>query len=590
MKAEYTVSDRAILAACGFNVDESDFQVASARNHGTSVLSALVKTSKITMLEYYLLCCQEHGLIELDSMEDQPPEFDLLIEMDAAASVPVFAIGSRADSARRVAIMGPRSMYGSATHESFVSYLSAKDYRVAGFIVDNDKRLGQTLAGYRSRNNVASSSGAARVELHDLFDRIATEAITVGASDMHITMSAGKTSIVFRINGDLQQQNAWALTQDEGLSLVRSMYNMVAEGTRSEYLPNKMKDGVIERMYDRGRVRFRFSSLSIEPGPEAADVTLRIIHVGASAKIRTAQQLGYSPQHEEQLSRMFARSSGLILFNGTTGSGKSTSMANYLMMYCKARPGKKVRTVEDPVEYIIPGAFQTNAQEGLNLVLKQIMRSDPDVIMVGEVRDHETAGLCLHATRSGHLTISTLHANGCMIAYDRLAGMGVARMDLASVGLVAGMVYQKLVKVTCPRCRIRARDMTNNPSEVDAALAARLLHYLNATDGNDAALDGIYWQNASGCEHCRFTGYSSRTVCAEIFMPTPSVSPIIASGDSLELTRAWRSTIDKSNPRSTNGRNAFEHAIFKMRDGICSPAAVEDEFENLTEALSFKDI
>ncbi len=589
MKAEYSVPDRAILAACGFDADESDLQIASARGHGTSVLGMLIKASKITMLDYYLLCCQEHGLIDLDP-EDQAPEFDLLLEMESGGGATIFAVGSRADVARRVAIMGSRPMYGSATHESFVSYLASKDYRVAGFISDNDKRLGQTLAGYRSRNTVSSLRDSERVELHDLFDKIASEAIASGASDMHITMVSGKTSVVFRINGDLLQQNTWALTQEEGLSLVRSMYNMVAEGTRSEYLPNKMKDGVIERLYDRGRVRFRFSSLPVEPGPDASDVTLRIIHVGAAAKIRTAQQLGYSQQHEEQLNRMFARSGGLIIFNGTTGSGKSTSMANYLMMYCKARPGKKVRTVEDPVEYIIPGAFQTNAQEGFNLVLKQIMRSDPDVIMVGEVRDHETADLCLHATRSGHLTISTLHANGCLISYDRLAGMGVSRMDLASVGLVAGMVYQKLVKVTCPRCRLPARDVMRSPSAADAAVAERLHHYLQETDGSDAALDGIYWQSPSGCAHCRFTGYSTRTVCAEIFMPRPAMAPIIAAGDSLELNRAWRSTIDKNNPRSTDGRTAFEHALFKMRDGTCSPAAVEDEFENLTEALLLKDL
>lgn len=589
MKNEFSIPDKVLLAACGFDLDESEAQIALARSHGTSVLSQLVAASKISMFEYALLCCQEHGLIELEP-GDSVPEFDLMIEMESGGGKTIFAIGSRSDPARRVAIMGPSAMYGSATHESFVSYLFSKEYRVAGFIVDNDKRLGQTLTGYRSRNSVSTSANSTHVELHDLFDRIAMEAIGVDASDIHVTMASGKTSIVFRVNGDLIQQNAWAMTQSEGLALVRSMYNMVAEGTRSEYLPNKMKDGVIERMYDRGRVRFRFSSLPVEPGAESSDVTLRIIHVGASAKIRTARQLGYSAQHEEQLSRMFARASGLIVFNGTTGSGKSTSMANYLMMYCKTRPGKKVRTVEDPVEYIIPGAFQTNAQEGLNMVLKQIMRSDPDVIMVGEVRDHETADLCLHATRSGHLTISTLHANGCLIAYDRLAGMGVARMDLASVGLVAGMVYQKLVKVVCPRCRIPARDIVMNPSPTDKPLAERVLKYLDETDGNNAALDGMFWQSSTGCEHCRFTGYSSRTICAEIFMPKPIMSPIIASGDSLALTRAWRATVDKSDPRSTDGRYAFEHALFKMRDGICSPAAVESEFENLTEALLLKDI
>jgi len=419
------------------------------------------------------------------------------------------------------------------------------------------------------------------VELHRDFDAMAYDAFRAGASDIHITYTPARGVVHYRIHGELEHVRD--LPPDYTYSLCSSVYNTLLEtgSSKDNFNPAGLQDGVIERRFPEGMVRYRYSGQPI--APDGFDVVLRIIPIGVTTRRKSMAELGYSADQCDALERMFGRSSGLILFAGTTGSGKSTSMANALWKLAEERPGKKIRSVEEPVEYRIPGVAQTGVvrkhgdRRDFLDVLRQLMRSDPDVLMIGEIRDHDTADLAIQAVRSGHLCVSTLHADGAPICYDRLAGMGINRLDLASVGLVVGLVYQRLVPVLCPACKVPARVWEEE--HADAGVLVRLRNLLNGD------VEGIYFRAPAGCRECNGRGVIGRTVCAEILRPTPHMLRAIAENDSNALWRSWRATINPHDPADMTGRTAFEHALWKMRQGLVSPVSVESEFRFLDEPV-----
>lgn len=436
---------------------------------------------------------------------------------------------------------------------------------------------------------------------HELFDKIALDAYRMGASDIHMTCTRGATVVKVRVHGELERYPI-EMTQDQGRALAESMYNTMPEAgsTRGGFDPRATQDAVIDRTYPDGRLRFRYSGLPL--APDGFDITLRIIPIGVQSRPKAMRELGYSEDQCEMLERFFAKSSGLILFCGTTGSGKSTTLANSLRLLAREHPTKKIRTVEEPVEYIIEGAEQTpvtrppesGSDEGgkkkkgedvFLVVLRQIMRADPDILMVGEIRDHATAELALSGVRSGHLLASTIHADGAPIVYDRMAGMGVSRLDMASVNLVSGLVYQRLVPVLCDRCKIPVKKSLNTADPSLKSLFVRLRKLQGTVHGltEENMFDNLYLRNPAGCDACKHRGITGQTVSAEILRPTPNMLDAIAKGDSRELWRLWRRTINAESPDDMTGRTAMEHAIWKMRKGIVSPRSVEHAFQPLDQ-------
>lgn len=436
---------------------------------------------------------------------------------------------------------------------------------------------------HQSFQHRRESVGEANSDEHKLFDRIGQDALEGGASDIHITLFPETTEIKLRIKGELRHY--MDLSRERGEAMIASAYNTLAEtgSTKEGFNERAYQDGVIERVYPQGLVRFRYSGMPIAPA--GADITLRLIPIGVESKRRSLIELGYSPDQVEQLDRIFSRSSGMILIAGTTGSGKSTTIATILEEMAERYPSKKIRTVEQPVEYRIRGAYQTpvldieSKEPGKSpflVALRQIMRADPDVIAVGEIRDIETANVAIQGVRSGHLLVSTIHADGAPVCYDRLSGMGVSRLDLATIGLIAGLIYQKLVPILCDHCKIPYEKYAQRP-DADKRLLKRLQ---NLTQGD---VHGIYFRNPEGCPHCHHDGVTHREVVAEILRPTPEMSHAVALGDSAAIWKAWRSTIKHDDPSNMTGRTAFEHALYKMRQGRVSPQDVESAFKYVDE-------
>lgn len=423
-----------------------------------------------------------------------------------------------------------------------------------------------------------------QADLHAVFDALSEDAIALNASDIHIRSTGHSASIKFRVDGKLEHYKE--VTAEHAMELVSSVYNTLSEASsvNKSFIPSQPLDSVVERSLKPGKYRFRFSNLPMAPA--GFDVTLRIAQVGVAAKRQSASELGYSPDQEHALDRMFAKSSGLIVFAGITGSGKTTSVANFIRKVAEENPGKKIRTVEEPVEIMIPGVSQHPVtrihgdQRDFLVMLRQMLRSDPDVMMIGEVRDLDTAQLAIQSVRTGHLCITTIHVDGAPNVYDRLVAMGIPRMDLAGMNLISGLVFQKLVPVLCPSCRVSAQALDI------ATLSLQEVERLDrAAQVNGGSLAGIYVRSKDGCGHCRNRGISGRTVCAEILRPTNEMLTAIVNGDSRELWRMWRATINRDDAADMTGRTAFEHAIFKMKQGWLSPEDIENEFHYLDEAV-----
>lgn len=427
------------------------------------------------------------------------------------------------------------------------------------------------------------AGGDTNTDEHRMFDKIGKDALEKGASDIHITLFPETTEIKLRVKGALRHY--MDLSRERGESMVASAYNTLVEtgSTKAGFNERAYQDGVIERMYPQGLVRFRYSGLPI--APSGADITLRLIPIGVATTRRTLVELGYSEDQSVLLDRIFSRSSGMVLIAGTTGSGKSTTIATVLEEMAERHPGKKIRTVEQPVEYRIRGAYQTpvidieSPEPGKSpflMALRQIMRADPDVIGIGEIRDFETANVAIQGVRSGHLLVSTIHADGAPVCYDRLAGMGVPRLDLATVGLIAGFIYQKLIPVLCNHCKISHAQYEARPGA-----DKRLLKRLRNVSGGDVS--GIYFRSHEGCQSCNHDGITHREVVAEVLRPTPAMSNAVASGKSVSIWQIWRASIKADDPSDMTGRTAFEHALYKMRQGRVSPMDVEDAFKYVDE-------
>jgi len=466
-----------------------------------------------------------------------------------------------------------------------------KSLRLQG-IFEADTELVAAIREAAEARKKAVTGSSVESDEHALFDEIGRAALQQGASDIHITRLEDRVLVSFRVKGELRPFRELSILR--GVSLVTSIYNTLAEkgSTKEGFNEREYQDAVIERIFPEGLVRFRYSGLPI--APSGFDVTLRLIPIGITQKPKTLAQLGYSPDQCEALERIFSRSSGMVLIAGTTGSGKSTTLATVLTDLAAKNPGKKIRTIEEPVEYRIPGAYQTpvlrsESSEGGAKVspfmkaLRQLMRADPDIIMVGEIRDIETAQLAIQGVRSGHMLVSTIHADGAPICFDRLIGMGVERNDLCSVGLIAGLIYQKLVPVLCEQCKIPYGEwLTSN--DYDEALDARIRRVVPEDE-----LKQLYFRNRAGCSRCNYDGIRGREVVAEILRPTPKILAAVQAANSNEVWRLWRSTINHRDPSCMTGRTAFEHAQYKMRCGIVDPRAVEDAFRFLDEPVWEED-
>lgn len=326
------------------------------------------------------------------------------------------------------------------------------------------------------------------------------------ATDIHIEPFDKYTRIRIRVNGDLVElmniSSAVHSALTTRLKLISGMN--IAE----KRIP---QDGRFTQVVDGTTLDVRVSSLPMVHGEK---IVIRILSTGQIA-LRKITDLGMSDYNYTLFESMLRVPHGVILVTGPTGSGKTTTL--YAALGEIAKPNVNVVTVEDPVEKAIDGInqCQVNQKAGMTFAaaLRSILRQDPDVVMIGEMRDTETADIGIRAAITGHLVLSTLHTNDAASTVVRLVDMGVAAYMVATS--LIGVIAQRLVKVLCPECK-RPRMSTEEENE--------LMGIQNSIQ--------IY--EAGGCQLCNNTGYRGRTAIHEIIHCTAKVSSIIAAGGGKE--------------------------------------------------------
>jgi general secretion pathway protein E len=345
-----------------------------------------------------------------------------------------------------------------------------------------------------------------------LVNLIISKAIEMRASDVHLEPFEDRFRIRYRIDGVLHDMEAPPRRlQAAVISRVKIMAKMDIAERR---LP---QDGRIKLMVNNKEVDFRISTI---PTLFGESVVMRILD--RSSVVLDLEQLGFPKILLKTYESLINKPYGMILVTGPTGSGKTTTLYGSLERI--NTPDKKIITVEDPVEYQLMGInqIQVKPQIGLTFAsgLRSIVRQDPDVILIGEIRDMETAEIAVQSALTGHLVFSTLHTNDAAGAVTRLLEMGVEDYLLSSCLLA--IMAQRLVRVLCPKCK---KKIVSNPA---------LLKEIEQEIGEGPAET----YEPVGCESCAFTGYQGRTGIHELLPVTPQISELI-------LNRATASRIKK---------------------------------------------
>lgn len=346
-----------------------------------------------------------------------------------------------------------------------------------------------------------------------LLNLIFGEAIQQGASDIHFEPFENDLKVRYRIDGVLQARHS--PPRDYQAQLITRIKVMAKLDIAEHRLP---QDGRIKLRMGGREIDFRVSTVPVVHGER---LVLRILDKGNI--VLGLDQIGMLPSVLDEFRRLISLSEGIVLVTGPTGSGKTTTL--YSALWEIYDEETNIMTIEDPVEYKLKGIAQiaVHPKIGLNFAtgLRHILRQDPDVVMIGEIRDAETAEIAIQASLTGHLVLTTLHTNDAPSAIPRLIDMGVEPYLLSST--VVGVLAQRLVRRVCPNCRERYI-----PDELE-------LHEMGLTPDS---LNGGVLYRGKGCAQCFGSGYKGRHGIYELMTVNPLLQSLIAKNtDTAELRR-----------------------------------------------------
>jgi len=354
---------------------------------------------------------------------------------------------------------------------------------------------------------IAEDSPVARA-----LNRILEEAVKSRASDVHIEPEIDRLRVRFRIDGILHEISSLPLaTHGPLISRIKILANMnIAD-------PRRPQDGQFSFSTRGKEIDLRVATIATVHGEMAV---LRLLD--KSIAVLSLRQLGLLPESQEKLERMLMVPYGMVLISGPTGAGKTTTL--YAAINSLDRVGRKIITVEDPVEYRFEGInqIQINPRAGISFAsgLRAIVRLDPDVILVGEIRDRETAEIAIQSALTGHLVLSSVHANDTVGVLFRLLDLGIEPFLICSS--IVGIVAQRMVRRVCPHC---AR-MTTAPMVEQLAYRREL---------GEERSEFLY---GTGCKACTYTGYLGRTGIFEILELTDELKRMLVAGTTPAEIRA----------------------------------------------------
>jgi len=334
---------------------------------------------------------------------------------------------------------------------------------------------------------------------------ILSDAVTMGASDIHIEPFEEKIRVRYRIDGALKEILNLPISSLSGVvTRIKIISNLnIAETKRPQ-------DGRTAITIDGKEINMRVSCLPTTYGEK---VVIRLLNTMQG--ILSMEELGLSKTNMEKMRRMMKISEGVILLTGPTGSGKTTTLYAILNQFNQI--DKNIVTLEDPVEFKMFGINQVQVNSKIDMTfangLRSILRQDPDIIMLGEIRDEETAQIAIRAAVTGHVVLSTLHTNDTASSISRLEDMGIPKYMLTSS--ISGIVAQRLLRRICPRCK---EEYISSPDEMETL----------------GVFEPVHLYRGKGCPYCGNSGFKGRIAIHEILVMTKRIKQMVSNNESAE--------------------------------------------------------
>lgn len=393
----------------------------------------------------------------------------------------------------------------------------------------------------------------------DVFRR----AVSRRASDIHIRVSSKeRTRILFRVLNDLEfvEEHPY----DYGIQLCATIYQAMSDVSDATFELRNHQDA---RIADKSKLPVGLDGIRVATTPQVDGVVmvLRLLYNDTSENA-DLESLGYQKIQADSVRYMRRRPTGINIVAGPTGSGKSTSLQRILTSIYRESNGKKhIITVEDPPEYPILGAVQTpvtNAESeedrsrAFQKSIKAALRLDPDVIMIGEIRDAPAARLAIQAAMTGHQVWSTLHANNALAIMDRLFDLGVSRELICDPTIISGLICQRLVQRLCDFCKVPLLDVFENYAKEDCD---RLMGTIAVSEA---------YAMGPGCKHCAESGLAGRVAVAETVVTDQRIMAYLRANNKIGAIDYWKG--------EQGGITMAEQAILLVNKGHVDPFRVED--------------
>ena len=367
--------------------------------------------------------------------------------------------------------------------------------------MDAARRFTRERELLRGSNEEGTETDVSDAPIVQLVRSLIEQAVRQRASDIHIEALESKVRVRYRIDGALYEKMVY---DNSLLPAISTRIKIMGGMDISE--KRKPQDGRMSVVVDRREYDIRISSV---PTVHGEKIVMRI-----SSKLnltRDIKELGLNPEEQETLQHMLSKPYGILFVTSPTGSGKSTTL--YTALSALNKESVNIVTVEDPVEADLEGINQIQVNNKVNLTfasaLRSILRQDPDIIMIGEIRDQETGSIAVQASITGHLVVSTMHTNNAVGTLNRMADMGIARYLIADA--IVGVIAQRLVRRLCPHCR-KERPATDKEKRI-----------LRRSQAEEVKI----WE-PGGCKLCNNTGYFGRTGVFEIMEVSENMRRMIA--------------------------------------------------------------
>jgi len=373
-----------------------------------------------------------------------------------------------------------------------------------------------------ARTDMSSEEAAQDLPIIRIVDTLLDYAVLQDASDIHIEPMEGEVVVRYRVDGILHDiVNLPKEVQDGIVARIKVLSNLKIDEHR---LP---QDGRFKKETEDYKVSFRVSIIPVLDGEK---IVMRILH--EEQKILTLEQLGFQHSALETIKRNIERPNGMILATGPTGSGKTTTL--YAVLHILNQPEVNIATVEDPIEYRMPRVNQTQIRANIGLTfaegLRSLLRQDPDILMVGEIRDSETAQIAVHAALTGHIVLSTLHTNNAAGTLPRLLDMGVQPFLVAST--VNTVIGQRLLRRVCPNCvesfKPDAEFLETLKKEFDTEKILAVMKKERIVSEKTTLAD-LKFYRGKGCSQCNNEGYKGRIGIYEVLEITNTIHDLITA-------------------------------------------------------------